>query len=208
MTEPQDPRPNYPSYPTAETPSPTPPAPPAEQIPPGPPGFEQHPSFPVPQSPMPPGVVQPVGTRPGSALAAGIITIVLSALTLVTAIGIFSAANDFTNSIQDYIRDHPADFNVKASDLPTDSDIKSILTSLGVIFAIVALIGLGLGIAALLRQNWARILLIVGASFTALAAIPASFVLVGLPWLAGSIAVIVLLLTAKSKAWFSAPKAS
>ena len=204
MTEPQDPQPNYPTYPGA---TPTPPE--AAPTPPGagpvPPGMTPFPT----DTPTHPAERGPVydGKRPGTVLAAGLITILLSLGTLITSIAIFVARTDAVNRIQDYIRDHPADFNVKASDLPTDSEIRSTLTAFAVIFLVVAVIGIGLGIATLGRQNWARILLIIAASLTAIAAILPSLGLVGLPWLAGSIAVVVLLLTGKTKAWFAAARA-
>ncbi len=192
MTEPQDPKPNYPAYPGAEQAKPAAtPAPPGS----GPSSYPQQ-----------PGSVHSVDGRPGSVLAAGITTIVLSVLTLVTALGTFAATNDFVDTIQDYIRDHPSDFNFNASDLPTDSDIKGVLTGLAVTFLIVGVVGIVLGMLTIAGQNWARITLIVTSSLTAVAAILPTIVLIGLPWLAGSITVIVLLLTAKSKAWFAAPK--
>ena len=201
MTEPQDPQPNYPSYPAA---TPTPPD--AAPAPPTPPGYGQPSNYGQPANYGQPGAVQPVGGRPGTVLAAGLITIILSALTLLSSIGIFAAISDVTDSVQDYIRDHPADFNVNASDLPTDSDIKSAMTGVAVIFIIVGVIGLVLGLLTILGKNWARIALIVTSALTILPALAASLGLVGLPWLVGSITVLVLLLTGKAKAWFAAPR--
>lgn len=193
MTEPDASQPSYPAYPGPDsTPTAGSPTPPGH----GQPG----------NPPAQPGTAQP-GGRPGTVLTAGIITIILSAMTLLTAFGVFAATNDFVTRIQDYIRDHPSDFDIKASDLPTDSDIKSVITGLAVVLLIVGIVGLLLGIFTMMGKNWARIMLIIAASLTAVAAIPASLGLVGLPWLAGSITVIVLLLSARAKAWFAAPKA-
>lgn len=193
MTEPQDPRPNYPVYPGA---SPTPPGSAPVQPSQGPPA----------SYPQQPGVVQQGGGRPGTVLAACLITIVLSGLTMITSAVIFAARNDVVRSTQNYLRDNRNELNIKASDMPVDADIRSALTGVAVVFVIVGLIGVTLGIATLFGQNWARILLIVTSSLTAICAILPSLGFVGLPWLIGSITVIVLLLTGRAKEWFAAPR--
>lgn len=168
-----------------------------------PPGYDPRAGF-----PQQPGVVQPAGSRPGGVLAAGIITIILSALTVLSSVVIFAAINDVTDTVHDYFRDHRDELNIKTADIPTDSDIKSFLSAFAVIFLIVGIIGIALAILTLMRQNWARIMLIVTSALTAVASIPMSIGIIGLPWLIGSIAVIVLLVLGKAKDWFAAPKAT
>ena len=219
MTEPQDPQPNPPSYPGAAptppggapvppygppTPTPNPYGQPTPYGQPAPNPYGQQGGYPQ----QPPPAIQTVGSRPGVVLIAGIITILLSGLTLLTAVIGLAAKTDMTKAIHDYLRDDTNGLDLQPSDIPTDADIRSAIAGVAVVLAIVAFIGIGLGIAVLLRQGWARILLIVTSSLTVAAAILPSFGLIGLPWLGGSITVIVLLAQGKAKAWFSAPRSA
>lgn len=202
MTEPQDPQstpPNYPTYPGQGN---QPPATPSGQ--PGPPA----PSQPYPNQPYAqPGLQADPGQRPGGVTAAGWITIVLSFLTLLTSLAAFAASNRFAEEFRDAMVDNPDDFNINASEVPTLDELQGVMIGGGAIFLVVGIIGILLGFAVLKRQVWARILLIVTSALTAIVGLAASIVIVGIPWLAGAIAVLVLLLSSKASAWFKAGKA-
>ncbi|MDQ3157097.1 MAG: hypothetical protein M3Q98_10295 [Actinomycetota bacterium] len=177
MTEPQDPQ-NLPPYPAA-------PPPPASPY--GAPTYQ-------------PGN-QPQGdpnARPGTVTSAAWIAIVLSVLGLLGSLGIMAV----TSRAVDYVIEHPEEFDAQASDMPAASDLRSVLTVFAAIFIVASVIGILAAFATLKRQGWGRILLVVMSTLAALVSIPFSLGLVGLPWLAGSIAVIVLLFTNHANAWF------
>lgn len=149
-----------------------------------------------------PGAGQPVTIkRPGGVTAASIITMILSALTLVS--GLAAAAS--SGAIADYIRDNPDVLEgVSEADRPDVLDaIDSAMVGFGVFFVVLGIIGIVLGILVLKPRSWARILLTIAAAITALAGVIGSLSLVGLPWLVGSIAVIALLFVGKAGDWFA-----
>jgi len=123
---------------------------------------------------------------------------VLSALSLITFLGLLSVTSRFV----DYVFEHPEDFDVQTTDLPEAADLSSALSVLSVIFIVISAIGILVAFATLKRQGWARIVLAILSTLTALVSILPSLLLVGLPWLAGSITVIVLLFTRRSNVWF------
>lgn len=177
MTEPHDPQQSLPPYPGP------PPAAPYG----GPPAYQ-------------PGIV-PQGdpnARPGSVTAAAWISIALSATGLIFSLVVISLTSRMVN----YVIDHPEDFDVQSSDLPTADDLRSALTGIAVFSIVASVIAIVVALATLKRQSWARIALTVLSALTAMVSIPLSLGLVGLPWLAGSIAVIVLLFTHRSNTWF------
>ena len=164
------------------------------------------PSYPGPQPPQygapthQPGF-QPQGdpnARPGTVTAAAWIAIVLSILGLLGSLGVMAA----TSSAVDYVIEHPEEFDVQSSDMPAAGDIRSVLTVFAAIFIVASVIAILTAFATLKRQGWGRILLVVMSTLAALVSILFSLVLIGLPWLAGSIAVIVLLFTNRANAWF------
>lgn len=193
MTEPQDPQStpqNYPSYPGQQPESAAAPGGPAP--------------YPTGAYPQQPGVQAEPGKRPGSVTAAGWITILLSFLSALTAAALFAA----TSRAVDYVYDHPDQLEINPADLPAArGDFEAAIFGIAGVLLVIALIGILLGFAVLKRQGWARILLIATSALTALVGLIASFGIVGIPWLVGSIAVIVLLLGSRAGAWFKAGRA-
>ncbi|MEO6472013.1 MAG: hypothetical protein ABIO14_09430 [Aeromicrobium sp.] len=191
MTEPQDAQPKYPSYPTA------PATPPGQQpYPTGQPPIQgQHPPF----QPYTPAAD---GKRPSAVTAAAWITIILSILSVIGAFTMLALTQDMI----DYVRDHPKEFDIQASDLPADSDLKAAGMAVALILSVFAGIAILSAFAVLKRQAWARVILAILSGVAAIVAIPFTFGIVGLPWLAGAITVIVLLFTKTSSVWFNAPK--
>jgi len=185
MTDPQNPQSGLPPYPGQ-------PAPPSGTAgPPAPPyGAPTYQTGSQPQGDP--------NVRPGAVTAAAWITIVLSALSLITFLGLLSVTSRFV----DYVFEHPEDFDVQTTDLPEAADLSSALSVLSVIFIVISAIGILVAFATLKRQGWARIVLAILSTLTALVSILPSLLLVGLPWLAGSITVIVLLFTRRSNVWF------
>lgn len=185
MTEPQNPQSGLPPYPG-------PPAPPyGSAAPPAPPyGAPTYPSGSQPQGDP--------NVRPGAVTAAAWITITLSVLSLISFLGLLSV----TSRAVDYVFEHPDEFDLQTTDLPDAADVSSALSVFAVIFIIVSAIGILVAFATLKRHGWARIVLVILSTFTALVSILFSLALVGIPWLAGSITVIVLLFTHRSNVWF------
>lgn len=175
MTEPQDRQNNLPTYP----------GPPA--APPGSPSYQ--PGF------VPPG---DPNARPGTVTAAAWITIGLSVLGLLGSLALMSV----TSRAVDYVIEHPDEFDVQSSDLPAAGELRSVLTSIAVVFIVAAALAIIAAIGTLKRQSWARISLVILSAFAALISIPFSLGVIGLPWLAGTIAVIVLLFTNRANIWF------
>lgn len=156
-----------------------------------------------PLDPQPPPASYPTTTpldrRPGSVTAAAWIAMTLSIVGALCSLGLLG----LSSNLVDYLRDNAADFNTTAADLPSDSDLKSAVVTMAVIVAAAALIAVATAVATLKRQPWARILLVILSGVSALIAIPMSFLLVGIPWLGGSIAIIALLFTGNANRWFA-----
>ena len=176
MTEPQDPPSNFPPYP----------GPPA--APHGGPSYQSGFS---PQGDR--------NVRPGTVTAAAWITIGLSILGLLGSLALMSVASRAV----DYVLEHPNEFDVKSSDLPAAGDLRAVLIGIAVFFIVTSALAIGVALGTLKRQSWARISLIILSAFAALISLPFSLGLIGLPWLGGSIAVIILLFTNRANTWFS-----
>ena len=167
---------------------------------------EPYPSYPG-QEPTggqtpPSGPAAPVASaRPGAVSAASVITIVLSVLSIVGGI-MFAAAS---GPVADYVRDHPETLeDFSASDRQNVLDnLSAALVSLGVVTIIIGVVGLLLGVLVRKPRGWARVLLAIAAVLTLLLSLPFSLSLIGLPWLIGSIVVLVLLFNGKSSDWFA-----
>lgn len=188
----------YPTYPGAE-----PPQQPAEQQPTG-----QQAGMPGPmpggQVPPPAGYGPPVpNKRPGTVTAASIISIVLSALTVLSGIA-FAVAS---GPVGDYLRDNPGlleDEGFSGSDQQDVLDvIDAALIGVGVFTVLIGVVGIVLGLLVLKPRPWARILLTIGAALSILLGLLMSLNLVGLPWLVGSILVIVFLFQGRANDWFA-----
>lgn len=177
MTEPQAPQPSYPSYPGSQ---------------PTPPGFPGY-------YPGAPSLGDP-NVRPGSVTAAGWIAIILSGLGLIGSLALLSV----TSRAVDYVIEHPEELDVQAGDLPAAADLRAVISVFAVVLIVASVAGILVAIATLKRQGWARIALVVFSGLTAFPALIFSLALIGVPWLAGTIAVIVLLFTSKANAWFRA----
>jgi len=177
------------------------------------PPSNQPPSNPYGQAPPPPPAAygqQPYGAapysatdpdkRPGTVLAASIITIVFSALGLLT-FGILAAvvqgSDDVFDEINREIEGQPG-----FEDYNTD-DILNVITVFLIVFAIWSLIALVLGVLAMRRQNWARILTVVSAAMAALFSLLAIGSGVSAVTLVAAIAAIVLYFTGGANQWYS-----
>lgn len=155
----------------------------------GPAGFGQQPTI-------------TVDRRPGTVTAAAVVTIVLSALALVGG-AVFTAV---VASDRDEVRKQLVQ-NQSVRDKqysPADIDhILNALTGVSIGAIVLAVIAIVAAIGVLRRSRVARISLTVLSAITLLPAILASFGVVGLPWLAGAIVVIILLYVGGANAWFS-----
>ena len=182
MTEPQDPQNVPPSYPGPQPPPPGP-QPPQYGAPTHQPGY-------LPQGDP--------NARPGTVTAAAWIAIVLSILSAAGSLTLFA----FTQRMIDYVREHPEDFDTQGSEIPADGDLKAAAAGVAVILVIAAIFAIAMALATLKRQGWARIILVAMSIITAIVSLFFSIFLIGVPWLAGSITVIVLLFTNRANAWF------
>lgn len=136
--------------------------------------------------------------RPGTVTAAGWITIALASVSLLGSLLIFAA----TSNAVDYVVEHPDEFNLKPTDLPAAGDLRNTMMAVALIFGVASIIAILAAVATLKRQSWARFTLAVLSAISAVIGLIFSVVLIGVPWLAGSIAVIVLIFTARANAWF------
>jgi hypothetical protein len=192
--------------------------------PPGNPYGDPPPSNPYGQAPPPPPNVpppayygqppaygqQPYGAvsygtkdpdkRPGTVLAASIITMIFAALGLVSfAIlaavvqGSDEVADDLTREMegQSGLEDYSA------------QDILDIMTVAFVVFAIWCLIALVLAVFAMRRQNWARILTVISAAMSALVSLLGIASGITAVTLIAAIAAIVLYFTGGANEWYS-----
>lgn len=143
-----------------------------------------------------------VDRRPGTVTAAGVVTIVLSALALIGGVVFAIVVATDRGEVRKQLLE-----NQSVSDnQPSPSDLDHVLTALTIAsivtiaFAVIAIV---LAIGVLCRSRLSRILLTVLAALTIVPALFASFGMIGLPWLAGTIAVIVLLYVGGANLWFS-----
>lgn len=150
----------------------------------------------------PPGGGQPVPSqRPGGVTAAAVITIILSAITTLLGIAFVATSGPIAN----LVRDNPELLEgVSTTDRQDILEfIDAALIGVGIFTLIIGVIGIVLGVLVLKPRPWARILLTIGAGLTAVVGLFMTLNIVGLPWLAGSIAVIVLLYVGKASDWFA-----
>ena len=211
-----------PNFPSADNPYGTPPASPNPSGQPagGDPAYGQPPAAPYGQPPASPyGQQQPYGQapygqqpahgaptgdpdkRPGTVTAAGIVSIVMSTLSLLlfltVTIAIFVARDDVEDAINDEIANQQGMEDISAG------DISSVLLVFMFVFVLWSLIAIVLSVLTLKRHNWARITLVVSAAVTAL------FSLIGITSgvsalsLIAAVAVIVLLFTGGANQWFA-----
>lgn len=135
--------------------------------------------------------------RPGTVLAAGIITIALSSIALllwiVLAIGVAVARDDVIDRLRQ-------DGTVRSL---SAGDVVSIILVVVAVLAIWSAIAMVLGVLALKRSQFARIALVVSAAVTAVVSLVAIGALVSAITLIGAVAVIVLLFTGGAGDWFA-----
>jgi len=163
------------------------------QQPHGQPAFEQYPTGAFPFTGGDPD------KRPGTVLAAGIITIVSSSLTLVVLLlgllGLSSSRQDFIDELN-----RNADF--QSLDVTADQLVSFIQVVIAV-FAVWALVGILLGVLVMRRSKVARILLVISAGLVVAGGLLSiTSVFSGLWVLAGG-AVIGLLFMGGANDWYS-----
>lgn len=163
------------------------------QQPYGQPAFEQYPSGGFPFA------GKDVDKRPGTVLAAGIVTIVSSALTLVLLLlgllGLSASRQDFIDELN-----RNADF--QSVDVTADQLVSVIQVFIGV-FAVWALVGILLGVLVMRRSKVARILLVISSGLVVAGGLlTITSVFSGLWVLAGG-AVIGLLFMGGANDWYA-----
>jgi hypothetical protein len=162
------------------------------QQPYGQPGFEQYPgAFPF--------AGQDPDKRPGTVLAAGIVTIVSSALTLVVLLlgllGLSASRQEFIDELN-----RNADF--QGLDVTADELVSVIQVFIGV-FAVWALVGILLGVLVMRRSKVARILLVISSGLVVAGGLLSiTSVFSGL-WVLAAGAVIGLLFMGGANDWYS-----
>jgi hypothetical protein len=154
-------------------------------------------------APAPYQPVRDLDRRPGTVLAAGITTIVLSGLSFLL-LGVFTlmavvARDDMVEAFED---------ELSTDDLDTFAagDIATVLTVFLVAFAVWALVAVLLAFLAIRRSNVARILLVVSSAMTALVSLLLITSGISALWLIASVTVIVLLFTGGANEWYSRRK--
>lgn len=142
-----------------------------------------------------------VDRRPGSVTAAAVITMVLSGLALVGGI-VFAAIGlaDRDGLHKQLVESQSFRDQYSTDDIDT---VITVLVVMSIITVVLALVAIVLAIGVLRRSRVARILLTVLAGITAVPSIFASIGVVGLPWLFGTILVIVLLYVGGANRWFA-----
>jgi hypothetical protein len=144
--------------------------------------------------------------RPGTVTAAGVITIVLSALALVgcafVIFGISIARDDIVAEIE---RQVAADPTLEQQLQGFDASVL-VPVMIGVVigFAVWALIAIALAVLAMRRSSVARIALVVSSVLTGLLAILPTFTaVVPVVWVLGSVAVVVCLFAGGASRWYA-----
>jgi len=167
--------------------------------------YGEQPSYP----PQPSGQ-QPYGSpyqpvrdpdkRPGTVLAAGITTIVLSGLSfvvyLVVALLMVAVRDDMVETIED-------ELTADQRNLFGADDLATFLTVVVAVLAVWCLVAVVLGVLAMRRSKVARILLVVSAAMTALISLLAITSGLSAVTLIGAVAVIVLLFTGGANDWYA-----
>lgn len=166
-------------------------------------GYGQQPAYgqqPYGQQPF--GVQQrDPDKRPGTVLAAGLVTAITSGLVFIFcalgALGMDAVLDEARPDIERELRENDygnVDF----------SDVQGIAVGVFVVFAIWALISTVLGILALGRRNWARILTVVSAAVAALLTLVLGLFAI-VPWVisVAAIAAIVLFFVGGANEWYA-----
>lgn len=140
--------------------------------------------------------------RPGTVTAAGVTTIILSALVallfaFLTA-GLLVARDQIATEIDRELAGQAGLEGFSADDV----------TSIGIVVCLVFLVwsvaGIVLAVLAMRRAGWARVLLVVSSAITAVLSLLLIGSLISVVWLIASIAVIVLLFTGGANQWYAA----
>lgn len=151
---------------------------------------------------------QPAGRdpdkRPGTVTAAGIVTIVLSVLSLL-ACGAMALVLVLARG--DIVEDIEKDLTVDEREIFSGSDLATIVLVLVALVAVWCLVAILLAVLAMRRSNVARIMLVVSSVVTALLSLlSVLFLFVTLLTLIAGIAVVVLLFTGGANEWYSADR--
>ncbi|MEI5674234.1 MULTISPECIES: hypothetical protein [unclassified Nocardioides] len=179
-----------------------PPANPYGQQPPANPYGQQPPAAPYSQPYGAPygGPTRDPDKRPGTVTAAGIVTIVLSALSLLLYAGLAVATLVARDDMVDAIED---ELSSSQRESLSGDDLATFVTVVFVIFAVWCLIAVLLGIFSMRRSNVARILLVVSSVMTALISLLAITSGVSALTLIAGVAVVVLLFTGGANDWYA-----
>lgn len=187
--------------------------PPAQQPPaqqqPGPSQPFGQPAYGAPQ----PAYGAPQATpdkRPGTVTAAGVITIVLSALVVVgcafAIFGISVARGDIVAEIERQVAADPTlEQQLQGFD---PSVVVTIMIGVVIGFVVWALVAILLAVLAMRRSNVARIALVVSAVLTGLLSVVPTFTAVfPIVWVLGSVAVVVCLFAGGASRWYAGTSA-
>lgn len=190
-----------PSSPGAPPPSGYPSA--QQPYPGGGPGYPGNgPAYPYGGPAQPPGYAAPFSPdqRPGTVTAAAWITIALSVLGALAGVALAIGADALTS----FIRENPEDFSLNSSDLQDLENARLGFLAFGIAFVAVSLGAIALAVLVLKRQNWARIVLVVLSGISAVIGLVLTITaLIGIFWLVGAVAVIILLFVGGANQWFS-----
>ena len=140
--------------------------------------------------------------RPGTVTAAAWVTIVLSALSsalFALAAMVFALRSD--ELVHELVR-QPEFYEFRELNIDLHA-ATGLIAAMLLVLAVWALVSVVLAIFVLLRSNVARILLVISASVVALGSLLAILSGFSVVWLAGSIAVIVLLFVGGANDWFA-----
>ncbi len=196
MSDPTNPPPGNPYG------GPPPPSNPYGQAPPPPQQPAQPPAY--GQPPQPYGAMPAYGStnpdkRPGTVTAASIITIITSALGLLTFVLVavlIQASDDVFDEVNREFEGQPG-----FEDYSTD-DILNVITVILVIFAVWSLIAMVMAVLAMRRHNWARVVTVVSAVVSALVSLLAIPTVVSALPLIAAIAAVVLYFTGGANDWY------
>lgn len=140
--------------------------------------------------------------RPGTVTAASIITIVMSALTLVL-FGILAVVGAVARNNDDLLADLQKELDGQPGfeDVSAE-DVANLLLGIGPIIALWSLAALVLAIFAMKRHNWARILVVVSAAISAIVSLIGITGGISIISLIASVAAIVLYFTGGAGDWY------
>lgn len=153
--------------------------------------------FPGQQPPPPPYGTDP-DKRPGTVLAAALITIILSALTALIGLATAIVASVKRDWIKSHVLNDPT-YNFDRNDV--DRAI-NVLIGVSVALVVLSLVAIVVAVFVLRRSNVARILLVILSGITIVGSGLSITSLLSAVTLVGAIVVIVLLFVGGSNAWF------